>query len=106
MARDYSAYLTWDTDQLLQRLAGVTAVLADLAELEAEARAQELGAKAEAFRSSSVDGPTARRQVMAVEATPASQALLETRGQIEALGHEKTLLLTLIDVRLRVPVTV
>lgn len=99
---DFLPYLEWGTEQLLERLALVCSTIADLVDLEAEAKVQELGSRAEAFRRSDPGaGPTARRQVMDVEAVPAAQTLLETQAKMASLREEKAFLLTLIDVRTR-----
>lgn len=102
-AADFQAFLQWEVSELLERLALVGATLAELHELQAEARSQELDSRRQAFSYSAAEGPTARRQAMDVEATPATQAYVETSGKIAALAEEQRFITFLIDVRTRVP---
>lgn len=98
---DFTGYLAWSLDDLLERLALVSAALVDLYPMEASAKIEELKSKRAGWSQSQETSSNARDRSATYEAAPATFARFEAESQILGLREEKTFLLTMIDVRLK-----
>ena len=101
MASRFDEYLGAELEALLARLAGVAATLADLGAEIAQARSDEVGAKASGWNSTVETGVTARDRAARFSATPATQTVFELEGMRAGLCEERDFLRLLIDVRVR-----
>jgi hypothetical protein len=99
---DFTEYLEWSTDKLLERLAKLAWQVGSCRRLLARARAQAEADKAQALRNSQVETVTGRAQFARIEAVAATTEALEQEGQIAELVEEQEFLKLLLMVRVGV----
>lgn len=98
---DFTDYLGFDVERLLERLARVAFQIADVQAEIARARSDELGAKSAGWSASVETTVTARGKAASYAAVPATQTVLELEAMRDGLREERDFLRLLVDVRVR-----
>lgn len=99
---DFTEYLEWSTDKLLERLAKLAWQIGNCRKLLARAKAQAEIDKAVAVRNSMESTVSGRSQMARVESVAATSEALETEGQIAELAEEQAFLTLLLTIKVGV----
>lgn len=96
---DWRAYLTWDTENLIRRLAEVAQALSQLHEEMGSVRAQEKQAKVQGFSRAQGESVTARVHYADANAVTATTEVFSIDAQIKGLLEEQGLIRLVLENR-------